>query len=174
MVGLREESLRQPSGAASGSFRRGNPRSFGETAVRAGSLTNTLGTIVPPGSWRYMAYILIVDSQAEFRQQLVRLLEQAGNRATAVASVSEAAKLLQAEVPDLLATDVVLIDGSSTTLVQQAQAAGARTLIMTGNPDRIVEFEGARQPYLSKPFRAEAFLQRVDEILAAKASGANA
>jgi DNA-binding response OmpR family regulator len=121
-----------------------------------------------------MAYILIVDSQAEFRQQLVRLLEQAGNRATAVASVSEAAKLLQAEVPDLLATDVVLIDGSSTTLVQQAQAAGARTLIMTGNPDRIVEFEGARQPYLSKPFRAEAFLQRVDEILAAKASDANA
>jgi two-component system, NtrC family, response regulator AtoC len=121
-----------------------------------------------------MAYILIVDSQAEFRQQLVRLLEQAGNRATAVASVSEAAKLLQAEVPDLLATDVVLIDGSSTTLVQQAQAAGARTLIMTGNPDRIVEFEGARQPYLSKPLRAEAFLQRVEEILAAKASDANA
>jgi hypothetical protein len=37
-----------------------------------------------------MAYILIVDSQAEFRQQLVRLLEQAGHRATAVATVSEA------------------------------------------------------------------------------------
>jgi CheY-like chemotaxis protein len=35
-----------------------------------------------------MAYILIVDSQAEFRQQLVRLLEQAGHRAAAVATVS--------------------------------------------------------------------------------------
>jgi CheY-like chemotaxis protein len=54
-----------------------------------------------------MAYILIVDSQVEFRQQLVRLLEQAGRRATAVASVSEATSLLQTEVPDLLATDVV-------------------------------------------------------------------
>jgi CheY-like chemotaxis protein len=54
-----------------------------------------------------MAYILIVDSQVEFRQQLVRLLEQAGHRGTAVASVSEATSLLQTEVPDLLATDVV-------------------------------------------------------------------
>jgi CheY-like chemotaxis protein len=35
-----------------------------------------------------MADILIVDSQAEFRQQLVRLLEQAGHRAAAVATVS--------------------------------------------------------------------------------------
>jgi hypothetical protein len=31
---------------------------------------------------------------------------------------------LQAEVPDVLATDVVLTDGSSTSLVQQAEAAG--------------------------------------------------
>jgi CheY-like chemotaxis protein len=37
-----------------------------------------------------MAYILIVDTQAEFRQQLVRLLEQAGHRAVAVATISEA------------------------------------------------------------------------------------
>jgi DNA-binding NtrC family response regulator len=73
-----------------------------------------------------MAYILIVDSQVEFRQQLVRLLEQAGHRAIAVALVSEATSLLQAEVPDVLATDVVLTDGSSTSLVQQAEAAGGK------------------------------------------------
>lgn len=65
-----------------------------------------------------MAYILIVDSQAEFRQQLIRLLEQAGHRAAAVATVSEATDILQAEVPDLLATDVVLIDRSSAGLVK--------------------------------------------------------
>jgi DNA-binding response OmpR family regulator len=112
-----------------------------------------------------MAYILIVDTQVEFRQQLVRLLEQAGHRATAVALVSEATSLLQAEVPDLLATDVVLTDGSSTSLVQHAEAAGAKTLMMTGNPDRIIEFDGAGQPYLSKPFPPEGFLERVQEIL---------
>ena len=112
-----------------------------------------------------MAYILIVDSQVEFRQQLVRLLEQAGRRATAVASVSEATSLLQTEVPDLLATDVVLTDGSSTSLVQQAEAAGAKTLMMTGNPDRIIEFDGAGKPYLSKPFLPDLFVQRVREML---------
>jgi DNA-binding response OmpR family regulator len=112
-----------------------------------------------------MAYILIVDSQVEFRQQLVRLLEQAGHRATAVASVSEATSLLQTEVPDLLATDVVLTDGSSTSLVQQAESAGAKTLMMTGNPDRIIEFDGAGKPYLSKPFLPDLFVQRVREML---------
>jgi DNA-binding response OmpR family regulator len=65
----------------------------------------------------------------------------------------------------LLATDVVLTDGSSTSLVQQAEAAGAKTLMMTGNPDRIIEFDGAGKPYLSKPFRPEAFMQRVQECL---------
>ena len=112
-----------------------------------------------------MAYILIVDSQVEFRQQLVRLLEQAGHRATAVALVSEATSLLQAEVSDVLATDVVLTDGSSTSLVQQAEAAGAKTLMMTGNPDRIIEFDGAGKPYLSKPFLPDLFVQRVREML---------
>jgi two-component system nitrogen regulation response regulator GlnG len=114
-----------------------------------------------------MAYIIIVDTQAEFRTQLVRLLERAGHRATAVATIAEAAGLLQAEIPDLLATDVVLTDGSSTRLVQRAQAAGSKTLMMTGNPDRIVEFEGAGQPYLSKPFPPDVFLRRVRELLAA-------
>jgi DNA-binding response OmpR family regulator len=112
-----------------------------------------------------MAYVLIVDSQADFRQQLVRLLEQAGHRANAVATVSEAVDLLQTERPDLLATDVVLVDGSSTSLVQQAERAGVKIVMMTGNPDRIIEFGGAGQPYLSKPFPPEAFLQRVQEVL---------
>jgi DNA-binding response OmpR family regulator len=114
-----------------------------------------------------MAYILIVDSQAEFRQQLVRLLEQAGHRAAAVATVSEATVILQAEVPDSLATDVVLIDGSSASLIKQAEAAGARTLMMAGNPDRIIEFDGAGQQYLSNPFPPDALVQRVQKILAA-------
>ena len=113
-----------------------------------------------------MACVLIVDSQAEFRNGLVRLLEQAGHHAYAVATVSEATSLLHAKVPNVLATDVVLTDGSSTSLVEQAAAAGTKILMMTGNPDRIVEFDGAGQPYLSKPFPPEAFLQRVQQILA--------
>ena len=111
-----------------------------------------------------MAYILIVDSQAEFRQELVLQLEKAGHRAAAVATVA-ATKLMKDEVPDLLATDGVLSDGSSTSLVQRAEAAGAKVLMMTGNPDRIVEFDGAGQPYLPKPAMPEMFLERVRQLL---------
>jgi len=112
-----------------------------------------------------MARILIVDTQSELRHQLVRLLEQAGHSATAVATVSEAAGILREDVPDLLATNVVLIDGSGVSLAKQAEAAGAKVLMITGSPDRIVEFDGSGQRYLSKPFPPEAFLLRVQEIL---------
>jgi DNA-binding response OmpR family regulator len=73
---------------------------------------------------------------------------------------------MEDEVPDLLATDGVLSDGSSTSLVQQAEAAGAKVLVMTGNPDRIVELDGAGQPYVSKPVAPEAFVQRIRQVLA--------
>ena len=113
-----------------------------------------------------MARILIVDTQSELRHQLVRLLEQAGHSAIAVATISEATTILRDDVPDLLATNVVLIDGSGTTnLAKQAEAAGAKVLMITGSPDRIVEFDGSGQRYLSKPFPAEAFLRRVQEML---------
>jgi DNA-binding response OmpR family regulator len=112
-----------------------------------------------------MAHILIVDTQTELRHNLVRLLEQAGHRATAVATVSEAAAILRDDVPDLLATNVVLIDGSGTSLARQAEAAGAKVLMITGSPDKIVEFDGSGQRYLSKPFPPETFLQRVQQIL---------
>ena len=114
-----------------------------------------------------MARILIVETQTNVRHTLVSLLEQAGHSATAVATLAEAASILAVDVPDLLATDVVLTDGSSTSLAKQAEAAGAKTLMMTGSPDRIVEFDGSGQPYLSKPFPPEAFLQRVEQILSA-------
>ena len=115
-----------------------------------------------------MAYVLIVDTQAEFRQRLLWLLEQAGHRGTAVATISEATSILEDEVPDLLATDVILTDGSSASLAKRAEQLGARTLMMTGSSDRIIEFDGAGQPYLSKPFPPDVFLQRVEEILAAR------
>ena len=112
-----------------------------------------------------MARILIVDTQTELCHQLVRLLEQAGHRATAVAPISEAASLLKEHVPDLLATNVALADGSGINLAKQAEAAGAKVLMITGSPDRIVEFDGSGQAYLSKPFPPEAFLRRVQQIL---------
>jgi len=116
-------------------------------------------------SYVNMTYILIADSQAEFRQELVVQLERAGHQAAAVATVSEATKLLENEMPDLPATDGVLTDGSSTSLVQRAEEAGSKVLVMTGNPDRIVELDGAGQPYLSKPVTPEAFVQRVRQML---------
>jgi DNA-binding NtrC family response regulator len=85
-----------------------------------------------------MARILIVETQTNVRHTLVNLLEQAGHSATAVATLAEAFSILAVDVPDLLATDVVLTDGSSTSLAKQAQMAGAKTLMMTGSSSLMV------------------------------------
>ena len=114
-----------------------------------------------------MAYILIVDSQAASRQHLIHLIEQAGHRAEVVATIAESSRMLDEAVPNLLATDVTLTDGTSAGLVQRATEFGAKTLMMTGNPERITEFDGSGQPYLSKPFTPELFVKRVQEILSA-------
>ena len=90
-----------------------------------------------------MAYILIVDSQAEFCQQLVLQLDKAGHRAAAVATVSAAIKLIEDEVLDLLGTDGVLSDGSSASLVQQAEAAGAKVLMI---PKILTESSSPMEP----------------------------
>jgi len=39
----------------------------------------------------------------------------------------------------------------------QAEAAGEKILMMTGNPDRLVEFVGSGQPHFSKRFPPEGF-----------------
>ena len=61
-----------------------------------------------------MADILIVDTQAALRQQLVKLMQDMGHRAMVVATIAEASRILQEAPPDLVATDVTLTDGSST------------------------------------------------------------
>jgi two-component system, OmpR family, response regulator len=139
---------------------------FGKKQATIGSVT-VLERLSGTKRWLDMARILIIDTQAELRHQLVRLFEQAGHRATAVATVSEAANILEKDVPDLLATNVVLTDGSGARLAKQAEAAGAQILMITGSPDRMIEFDGSGQRYLSKPFPPEAFLRRVEEMLAA-------
>jgi len=78
--------------------------------------------------------VLNIITQTEFRQKLVQPLEIGRQCATAVsAAIFEASGILQARVPGLLATDVVLTDGSSIKFAQQAAALGAKTLMIIGN-----------------------------------------
>jgi DNA-binding response OmpR family regulator len=81
-----------------------------------------------------VGWIRHVSSSSTLRRildRLVSLLERAGHSATAVATIAEAASILAINVPDLLATDVVLTHGSSTSLAKQPEAAGAKTLMTT-------------------------------------------
>jgi DNA-binding response OmpR family regulator len=114
-----------------------------------------------------MAYILIVEAQTPLHEQLARLIEERGHHVMVVATLKDASDILTTIAPDILAADATLIDGSSDNLVRQAKDLGAKIIMMTGSPERIIEFDGAGQPYLSKPFPPEALVEKVEEVLAA-------
>jgi DNA-binding NtrC family response regulator len=48
-----------------------------------------------------MARVLIVNTQSDLRQELVRLLEQAGHRATVVATISQAIGFIEEHIPEV-------------------------------------------------------------------------
>src|SRR5438132_12740283 len=98
----------------------------GTVPARMGPCSASLRVLERPccnRRWLDMARILIVDTQTDLRHRLVRLLEEAGHSATAVATIAEAASILAVDVPDLLATDVMLTEGPRTTHGRHAETA---------------------------------------------------
>ncbi len=53
---------------------------------------------------------------------------------------------------------------AATDLAALAEAKGTKYLLMTGHPEEMQMLEQQGLPYLSKPFRAQAFIEHVNQI----------
>jgi len=115
--------------------------------------------------------VLLVEDDEDVRALLRDLLTDAGYMVTDAGRLADA-RLALAEPPgtafDLVVVDVMLPDGHGTALVQAAERRGVKSLVVTGNPDRMTLFEGQGVDYLSKPFRPVEFLRRVEACLASQ------
>jgi PAS domain S-box-containing protein len=114
--------------------------------------------------------ILVAEDEEAVRVFIERVLARAGYRVVAAANGSEALSLA-AQLPhlDLLFTDMVMPGMSGRELATQLSALypGLRRIFASGyTEDPLVRgLTGQSDPFLSKPFTAEALLERVRSVL---------
>ena len=111
--------------------------------------------------------VLVVEDFAELRNLLVAGLRRVGYQVDGAASLTEAVTMTP-ECYDVLITDMSLGDAFGTDLLELVRArdpsAACRCLLMTGGglgpdpPDDV--------PVLVKPFRIDALVAAVGELLA--------
>jgi two-component system OmpR family response regulator len=112
-----------------------------------------------------MKHVLLVEDDPDVRALLTEILDEAGFGVTDVRTFADARHLVDGEGIDLVVTDVVLPDGRGTELAQYAERRGLRTLVLTGNVDRMQELALRDREYLAKPFRSRDLLERVHACL---------
>jgi PAS domain S-box-containing protein len=116
--------------------------------------------------------ILLIDDEEVIRTLGERVLSAHGHEVAAVSSAEEAEQLCCSESPfDLLVTDVVLQDASGVETADQLRRSGAveKVLFMSGYNSEALAKEHGFTPdleFIQKPFRPEAFAERVRELLA--------
>lgn len=118
--------------------------------------------------------VLVVDDEPamlELTSDILRRSESGqGARIFQAASLAEARRIIEREDISLLIADVKLPDGDGTTLLKDLRDAQptAGALIMTGAATlehSIDCFRGGAIDYLSKPFTAQQFADRVTKAL---------
>lgn len=112
-----------------------------------------------------MKHVLLVEDDPDVRALLTEILDEAGFGVTDVRTFADARHLVDGEGIDLVVTDVVLPDGRGTELARYAERRGLRTLVLTGNVDRMQEMALRDRDYLAKPFRGKELLERVRACL---------
>ncbi|MFC5477906.1 MASE4 domain-containing protein [Massilia suwonensis] len=121
--------------------------------------------------------ILVVDDEAEIRDNVGAMLTQLGYKVLSAASADAAAAMLEAqERIDLLFTDVIMPGAmSSTVLAERARARhpGIRVLFTSGYTENAVMHNGRLDEgvnLLSKPYAREELAAAVRKLLSAKAA----
>lgn len=115
--------------------------------------------------------ILLADDEEDLRKTLAELLRQLGAEVCEAASGDEALSRMAEEEPfDLVVTDVVMEAPYGTQLAAMARTAEYTSpiLVITAHrdpaiPEAVRKLEDAE--LLLKPFDAETFLQRVEDLL---------
>lgn len=119
--------------------------------------------------------VLVVEDNDEVRRLTMRTLQQAGYRVLEAAGGQRALDLLVAgEHIDLVVTDVVMPQMNGVTVAQEVRKrhAAMPVLFITGyTPEHVLQRQplDERTALLMKPFKREAFLEHVRQMLDVRA-----
>jgi CheY-like chemotaxis protein len=104
--------------------------------------------------------VLIVDEEPDGCEAITCALEDYGARVTAVASVREAMQTIEREVPDVLLSDIALLEEDGYALIQRVRAlapdrgGGVPAAALTARcrpDDKVRALRAGFQLYLAKP-----------------------
>ncbi len=116
-----------------------------------------------------MVKILIIEDDAAFNSLLQTWLTKAGYRAESVLSAGEAMKAVQAQVYDIILSDLRLPDTEGLTLLKwiRETSPDSAVFIMTGYADIHTAVQAIRLgavDYLEKPVDPVVLREKIDEI----------
>ncbi len=129
---------------------------------------------------RVSARLLVIDDDVSLAHNVARFLANAGHRPSKASTVAEARALAHGcglDAFDALVSDVILPDGNGVAFAAELRARrpAMPVLLMSGylddrsHPD---EIRARGYAFLSKPFRPDDLLTRIDELLAAPQASA--
>jgi CheY-like chemotaxis protein len=114
-----------------------------------------------------VAAVLLVDDESNLRHVFRRALLRAGFDVYEAPDGEAALALMQQVVPDVVVTDLAMPRLSGVGLAQAMEAdpalAHVPVVFMTGHGDSRIPFDS---PILEKPFRLEALIAAVQDVLA--------
>ncbi|MBD1995771.1 response regulator [Leptolyngbya sp. FACHB-541] len=123
------------------------------------------------------AQVLVVDDNADLRNYVAGILQQAGYLVQTARNGAEGFQLAQTQRPYLIVTDLMmpLVSGlEMIQMIRQDEALkGTPIVLLTAKADEDTRIEGAEQgadAYLSKPFNRRELLAEVRNLLALKAN----
>ena len=137
------------------------------TGIAASAEATTAGVIPAEGDGQ-RARVLIADDNADMREYLTNLLRNSGYQVGEVVDGEKALKVIRAEVPDLVISDVMMprMDGLQLVAALRAESrtAAVPVLLLSARAGQEASIEGLQagaDDYLVKPFAAAELLARV-------------
>ncbi|WNM64112.1 response regulator [Candidatus Nitrospira neomarina] len=148
-------------------------RERGETVISQGrsqqALPTSAGSPVATHGAQTEGRILLADDNADMREYVCRLLNQAGFDVEAVTNGEEALEIVGIQQPDLVLTDIMMpgLDGFGLLRALRSNSATADIPIIllsarAGEEARIEGMQAGADDYLTKPFSARELLARVE------------
>jgi two-component system cell cycle sensor histidine kinase/response regulator CckA len=135
-------------------------------------------SLIPPRSFSMAAprgrlSILVVDDEPAIVQSIAALLEQSGHDVQCAESGRQALKRIESGSFELVISDILMPQMSGVELAEELEQRDVQTplLLMTGySPDHESLRGAGRFPLITKPFKLEALLEKINQLLPSSSS----
>lgn len=116
-----------------------------------------------------MPHVLLVDDEVPLRESLSYTLQKEGYEVTTAADGAAAIKQFHKQVPDVIVLDLMLPEVDGMEVCWRIRAFSDVPIIMLTAKDQAIDRQrglgAGADDYITKPFRTDELIARLNEIL---------